>query len=957
MKLELISNIKPTFFMKFSVIFSLFFICSILYSCADKPSEVNQQESEFTLDYEKFVLDNGLEVILHQDKSDPIVAVATMVHVGSNREKPGKTGFAHFFEHMSFNDSENVPVGANRKMIPEWGGSRNGGTWSDGTVYYEVVPKDAFEKILWIDSDRLGYMINTVTKEALEREKQVVKNEKRQRVDNSPYGYTDEIIRKNLYPEGHPYSWTVIGALPDLQAATLEDVKEFYDEYYGAANASLVIAGDINISETKELVQKWFGEISSGPEVEAMEPMPVTLSETKSLYFEDNFAKLPELRMVFPTVEDYNEDMYALEVLGQLLSGSKKAPLYKKIVEEKKLAPNVGSYQSSNEIAGEFVIRVRANEGASLENVKEAVEEGFADFEANGFTDNELKRIKAELETQLYYGVATVLNKAFQLVRDNEFGGDPGFITKRAKLVQNVSREDITNVYNKYIKDKNYVMTSVVPKGNKELAVENAVEATVWQEEVTAMKANEEVAQGAEAEYEKTPSKYDRSEPEYGEAPLFTMPDIWKGSLENGMVVYGMENNELPLVSFNITIDGGHRLDSKEKAGLAAFTADLMNEGTKTKSAAELEEAIGLLGSSIRINGGLENITISGSALSRNFEETMALIEEMILEPRWDENEFNRLKKETETSLKGREANPTAISSLNFNKLVYGDDHIYGIPVNGTLETTKNFTLDDVKEFYKNISPKAATFHIVGNIDKTRVMKGLEGLSANWQGEKITPIAQTIPKEKKGGSLYFIDVPDSKQSVLYIGNLSLSATHDDATRLDFANEILGGGSSGRLFQVLRIGKGYTYGAYSRVPDRQEIAPFTISSSVRSNATLPSLEIIRDMVINYGPGFTEEDVELTKNKIIKQNTRNYESLGAKLGILENISQFNKPLDYIVEEQNTLQNMTLSDFKSIIEKYMNEGDFIYVVVGDKATQFSEVKKLGKEVIELDIYGNTI
>ena len=327
--------------MKAIVSFSIICICCALYSCAEKSSEMTEKDTEFTLDYEKFVLDNGLEVILHQDKSDPIVAVATMVHVGSNREKPGKTGFAHFFEHMSFNDSENVPVGANRKMIPEWGGSRNGGTWSDGTVYYEVVPKDAFEKILWIDSDRLGYMINTVTKEALEREKQVVKNEKRQRVDNSPYGYTDEIIRKNLYPEGHPYSWTVIGALPDLQAATLDDVKEFYNEYYGASNASLVIAGDIDIAETKELVEKWFGEIPSGPELKPIDPMPVTLSETKSLYFEDNFAKLPELRMVYPSVEDYNNDMYALEVLGQLLSGSKKAPLYRKIVEEKKLAPKL----------------------------------------------------------------------------------------------------------------------------------------------------------------------------------------------------------------------------------------------------------------------------------------------------------------------------------------------------------------------------------------------------------------------------------------------------------------------------------------------------------------------------------------------------------------------------------------------------------------------------------------
>jgi len=526
------------------ILLSVFLVSSYSYS-------QETSATDFKVAYEKFTLSNGLEVILHEDHSDPIVAVATMMHVGSSREKPGKTGFAHFFEHMSFNDSENVPVGANRKMIPEWGGSRNGGTWSDGTVYYEVVPKDAFEKILWIDSDRFGYMINTVTEAALEREKQVVKNEKRQRVDNAPYGYTDEIIRTNLYPEGHPYNWTVIGQLPDLQAATIDDVKEFYNQYYGAGNASLVIAGDIDVAETKKLVEQWFGEIPAGPEVEALAPKPVKLPETKSFYFEDSFAKLPELRMVFPTVEDYNKDMYALQVLGQLLSGSKKSALYKTVVEENKLAPNIGTYQSSSELAGEFIVRVRANANTDLDVVKSSIEKGFKKFETDGFEDNELQRIKAELETGLYQGVSTVLNKAFQLVQDNEFNGDPGYITQTAKLTNAVTREDVMRVYNKYIKDQNYLMTSVVPKGQLDLAVEGAIKAEVYIEEVKQDVASEEVGQGEEAVYEKTKSKYDRSEPKFGELPLFSAPEVWKSSLSNGMKILGIENSEVPLVQFD----------------------------------------------------------------------------------------------------------------------------------------------------------------------------------------------------------------------------------------------------------------------------------------------------------------------------------------------------------------------------------------------------------------------
>ncbi|NQY06237.1 MAG: insulinase family protein [Flavobacteriaceae bacterium] len=929
----------------------------LLISCgtSEKKQETSN-EKEFSIQYEKFTLDNGLEVVLHEDHSDPIVAVATMMHVGSNREKPGKTGFAHFFEHMSFNDSENVPVGANRKMIPEWGGSRNGGTWTDGTVYYEVVPKDAFEKILWIDSDRFGYMINTVTEAALEREKQVVKNEKRQRVDNSPYGYTDEIVRKNLYPEGHPYNWTVIGSLPDLQAATIDDVKEFYSKYYGASNATLVIAGDIDIKETKNLVEKWFGEIKKGPEVAPLSAMPVSLENSKSLYFEDNFAKLPELRMILPTVEDYHEDTYALEILGQLLSGSKKSPLYNVIVEEQKLAPNVSTRQNSNELAGEFIFRVRANEGTDLDKIKEAINEGLMRFEKKGVDENDLKRIKAQMETDLYQSIATVLGKAFQLARDNEFNGDAGYISETTKLMDAVTAEDIMRVYNTYIKDKNFVMTSVVPKGQLDLAVAKATEATVWIEEVKQNVANEEVSQGEEAQYDKTPSKHDRSEPPFGELPLFKSPEIWKGDLDNGMAVYGIENSEIPLVQFDITIPGGHLLDPKEKAGVASLLSNLLMEGTQTKTPAELEEAIGLIGAGIGMYSTNEDFHITGSCLSKNFAQTIAIIKEVLLEPRWDEKEFDRLKSALETSLKDRESNPNAIASNIFNKLLYGERHPFGVPGRGTLNSIKDISMGDLMKYYKNLSPENATFHIAGDIKKKEAIKIIETLN-DWKATSVEIPSVVINNEIPKNALFFIDFPGAKQSVLNIGKLALSANNEEANNLDFANQILGSGSSGMLFQTLRIEKGYTYGAYSRISKTNEVAPFRISSSVRANATLKSLKIIQDMVTNYGTNFSDDDVELTKNKVLKDNTRAYESLGNKIGILRQMSKYDKPESYIVDSQNELVKMTLEDYKNIIQKYLQEGDMIYVVVGDKETQFEELKKLGKNVIELDIHGNPL
>ena len=931
-------------------------ISALILLLACKNDNPEEDSTGFSIDYEKFTLDNGLEVILHEDHSDPIVAVATLMHVGSNREKPGKTGFAHFFEHMSFNDSENVPVGANRKLIPEWGGSRNGGTWDDGTIYYEVVPKDAFEKILWIDSDRFGYMINTVTEAALEREKQVVKNEKRQRVDNAPYGYTDAVIRKTLYPDGHPYDWTVIGQLPDLQAATINDVKEFYNQYYGAANASLVIAGDINVEETKKLVKQWFGEIKKGPDVAPLTPMPVTLNETKSLYFEDNFATLPEYRMVFPTVEEYNKDSYALNILGSLLSGSKKSPLYQVIVEEKKLAPNVSTYQSSSELAGEFIFRVRANAGVDLDSVNIAIADGLKRFETNGVNENELKRIKAELETSLYQGVSTVLNKAFQLVQDNEFAGDAGFIAQRAKLTNAVTAEDVMRVYNQYIKGKNYVSTSFVPKGQLDLTVVGSKQAEVWIEEVVQGVANEEVSQGEEAEYEKTPTKFDRSEPPFGELPLFKSPEVYTSSLDNGMKLYAIENNEVPLVQFDITFPGGHLTDPMDKSGVASLLSDLLMEGTATKTPADLEEAIGLLGANINFSSSNEDFRVSGSCLVKNLNETLKLVHEMLTEPRWDQKEFDRLKLALATSLKGREANPNAIASLNYAKLLYGDNHIFSIPSSGTTESTNNITMDDLKDYFNKLSPEKATIHVAGAVTGNQATESF-GVFKDLKGGDFVAPEYALPQNPVANTLYFIDVPDSKQSVLYIGKLALSSLDPDYDKLNFANEVLGSGSSGKLTQTLRIEKGYTYGAYSGLASGEEVAPFYIITSVRANATLASLEIIKNMVANYETDFTEKELEITKNKILKDNTRAYESLGAKLDILRSISKYNKPVDYIEKEQELLVNMTLNDYHNVINKYLKEEDMIYIVVGDKETQLQEVEKLGKPIVELDIHGNKL
>jgi zinc protease len=938
------------------------------YGCVDTQTPIATQsgqnqavaanKSDFNIPFEKMVLDNGLTVLLHQDNSDPIVALATVVHAGSNREKPGRTGFAHFFEHMSFNDSENVPMGANRKMIPELGGSRNGGTWNDGTIYYEVVPVDALEKLLWIDSDRFGYMINTVKEATLEREKQVVKNEKRQRVDNRAYGHTDHVIRKALYPADHPYNWTTIGDLKDLQNATLEDVRGFYQQFYVPSNATLVIAGNIDMNDIKVKVKKWFGEITAGKPPADLEPQVVTLEKDVKLYHLDNFAKLPELRLTFPTVQEYHQDAYALNALASILSDGKRAPLFTTLVKEQAVAPSVSAYQSSNEIAGTFTIRVRANAGTSLDKVHAAINKAMAKFETEGFADNDLARIKASQETDFYNNVTGVLDKALQLGIYNEFAGDPNYAGTDIANILAVSRKDVIRVYHRYIKNQPAVITSFVPKEQKSLVLSGSQQAKVI-EEVIVAGAEKTFKESASDDFVKTATKLDRSEPPLGVQPPVQIPQTWRDQTPQGIKLLGIEHNELPLVNFILRVDGGQWLDKSDKTGTANLLAQLMNEGTANKNAAQLEDAIGLLGASIEVKAGRERISISGNTLAKHFDQTMALVNEMILAPRWDEATFERLKNRQLTRIKQSQGDPAAIASNVFKQQIYGEDHLGGQVFGGTASSVSNIKLADLKSWYQhNFSPKHATLHVVGDIKQQQVSQAVAKLDAKWRGGKIKFPTFNSPKSVSKPQVYFVDIPDAKQSVIYMGKAALKGGDPMYDQLDMANNRLGRDSSSRLTQVLRIEKGYTYGARSSITRNHYTGAFIARTQVRSNVTLESLDIMKDLVSNYSATFSEQDLITTKNLISKGYARRFETLDNLLDMLVDMSAYDLPDDFITNIQHQTETTQLNIFHQTVNKYMDEQQMIYVVVGDAKTQLTRVAALGYgEPIVLDIHGQPL
>jgi len=700
--------------------------------------------------FEKYELDNGLEVVLHQDASDPIVAVALLYHVGSAREMPGRTGFAHLFEHLLFQSSENLGEGGFINAIPALGGNFNGGTSNDMTIYFESVPSDALERVLWMESDRLGFFINTVTEPRLENEKQIVKNEKRQGVDNVPYGHTASVIDSSMFPADHPYNWQVIGSLEDLQAATLDDVRQFYSDYYGPQNVTLVIAADFDSAEARAMVETYFGEIPAGAEVQPTGARPATLAGTESFYHEDNFAQMPALTMAWPTVEMFSADAYALDALSELLASGKKAPFYKVVVEEKQLAPAVSAYQDSREIAGKFQVSARAFPGTDLDELKAAFDEAFARFEADGVSDQDLDRIKAGLETSFYNGISSVLGKAFQLSQYNTFAGDPGFVTQDLENTLAVTTDDVMRVYETYIKGQDYIATSFVPQGQVDLSLADARQAEVFVEEIVAGAEAAAGDLGGMYDFEKTPSAIDRETPPVlGAAPSSSTPEVWTAELDNGMRVLGVTQDELPLIQFNIRLRGGMLLDDPAKVGVANLITDMLMEGTAHRTPEELEEAIDQLGASLNMFTSSQWITISGNTLARNYDAVMALVEEVLLEPRWDEQQFALAKERTISNIRQSAANPNAIATRAYNRLVYGDDNILANSTLGDEASVESITIDDLKAFYvANFSPRVATMHVAGDISRERVVGSLSGLAGRWAA---VPVTVPVPDFPQGG--------------------------------------------------------------------------------------------------------------------------------------------------------------------------------------------------------------
>ena len=901
-----------------------------------------EKNKEFKIPYEKYVLSNGMNVILHVDKSNPIAAVYVVYHVGSAREIQGKTGFAHLFEHLRFNESQDIPQGQWFKKLQTAGASTvNGSTNTDRTNYFEVVPKNAVEMALWMESDRMGFLLSKVNQETFVTQQNVVQNEKRQG-DNRPYSQSQYISTKLMYPASHPYGHTVIGDLEDLAAASLQDVLDFHAKYYAPSNATLIVAGDIDVAQTKKWIEKYFAEIKSAPALPPLPKMGVTLSETVRAYCEDNLANAPRLTMEFPTVEDYNKDAYALDFFGRIFARGNNSPLYKVIVEEKKLALSVSARHSSSELTGTFDISITALPNINLTDVEASVKEAFQRFEKDGFTDKDVERQKAGIEYGFYRQSASVLNKARLLGDYNIFNGSPDFMTIDFNNRMSVTKDDIWRVYNKYIKNQNYLITSIVPKGKTDLAASNSKLWVVKEEAIDDQGTKKKEI--AASKYVPIPSKIDRTkEPVKGPDPVVTLPKIWKDKTANGIPVFGITKTQLPLVEFSIILKGGMLLDNPDLIGVGSLTARLMNQGTKTKTPVELDEAMQDLGANINIMGGKESILITGSCLSSKLNETFALAKEMLYEPRWDEKEFALAKRQTIEGLKRTETSPTSIAQSVFNKLVYGTNNILFNEAAGTIKSVEKIKLDNLKNYYDlYFAPSVAKISIVGDITEDKAVSLFNGLK-DWKAKEVKiPEVSSIASSKPG--IYFVDVPNAKQSQVFVGHSGPSFISPDYYKAVVINYKLGGDFNGILNMILREKKSFTYGARSGFIGTNYVGQFLANTAVQSNSTFETTQIIRDEIKKYTEGITKEDLDQVKSTLLKSNSGKFETLQQLNEMLAPIVIYNFPFDYIKQREAIVQKMTPEEHAKLSQRLIHPDQLIYLIVGDKATQFDKLKELG-------------
>jgi len=881
--------------------------------------------------FQKFTLDNGLTLIVHEDHKAPIVAINIWYHVGSKNEKPGRTGFAHLFEHLMFNGSENYNDDYFKAVEPLGATDLNGTTNNDRTNYFQNVPKSALDTVLFLESDRMGHLLGAIDQPRLDEQRGVVQNEKRQG-DNEPYSIAEELSTKACFPAGHPYSWTVIGSLEDLDAAKLDDVKEWFKTYYGPNNAVLVIAGDVNAQEILAKVKAYFGDIPPGPPVARFDQWVAKRSGTSRQSAQD---RVPQARILkyWNVPGDVNRERVLLNVAAQVLSSGKTSRLYKRLVYDEQIATRAVAYVDTREIASLFTLEADVKKDGDPAKVERAMDEELAKLLANGPTQDELDRAKTDVLSGFIRGVERIGGfggKSDALAASMVYGGRPDAYKEELEIVRTATTAQVKEAAQKWLSDGVYVLRiDPYPTGLK--------------------------AAGAGVDRKKLA--------EGGAAPAVVWPKVEKATLANGMKVLLAERHAIPVVDFSVMLDAGYSADQGGIPGTAALAMGMLDEGTKTRTSLQISDEAQRLGANIGAGSDLDTSYVTLSSLKPNLDASLALYADIVLNPAFPDTDFKRIQKQQIAGIQREKAQPVGMALRVFPKLLYGPGHPYGLPFSGSgyEDGVAKITRDDLVKFHEAwFKPGNATMVIVGDTTMAEIKPKLEALFKDWKKGTAPTKKLSNVAGKTGTTVYIVDKPGAAQSVILAGQLVAPTANPDEIAFKTMTQVFGGSFVARLNMNLREGKHWSYGSYTFVPDARGQRPFIGYAPVQTDKTKEALvEVMKEFKGIVGATPVEgSELAMAQDGLTRTMPGEWETQRAVARSIGEMVRFGLPDDYFSTFPAKVRALKTGDLDANAKKTLTPDKMVWVVVGDRAKIEDGIKALNwGEVKHLDPDGNPI
>jgi len=903
---------------------SLFIFTAVTHTASAQPSDID-------IPFTKFTLNNGLTLVVHEDNKAPVVAVNVWYHVGSKDEKEGRTGFAHLFEHLMFNGSENYNDDWFKPFDRVGATGMNGTTNQDRTNYFQVVPKNALEMTLWLESDRMGHLLGAIDLAKLDEQRAVVKNEKRQG-ENQPYGRVFDTILQNVYPKGHPYSWGVIGSIEDLNAASVDDVHEWFKTKYGAANATIVIAGDVKAQDAKQLVEKYFGHIDAGP---AQTKQSKWVAKRTGKHVQTQYDRVPQARVykIWNIPEWGSAEADYLSLASAVLSSDKKSRLYNRLVYNERVASDISAFSFNSEIGGLFGIVASAIDPEKVDYIEQAIDEEMVAFLEKGPTKAELKRVKASTRAGFIRGLERIGGfggKSDILARSEVFGGDPSTYKKSIERFNNATAKDVIKVSNDWLSDGEYTLR-ILPYGK----------------------------------YSTSASTVDRSNgiPIAGAAPNVGFDKLERATLSNGLKVILAKRDAIPVVKMQLLVDAGFVADQGSKLGTADLTMQMLDEGTKNLDALQISSKLAELGTNISSGAGLDSSVVQMDTLKENLTPSLNLFADIVLNPTFPSDELDRLKEQQIVAISQEKSSPFGVGSRLLPALLFGEQHAYSAPFSGSgsEQSVASITVEDLKTYHQTwFKADNATLIVVGDIDLDELVPAAEkALSALPEGavpsKNITKVdAVKAPK------IYLIDRPDSEQSAIMAARLLPEYGFDQELPIQLVNEVLGASFNSRINMNLREDKGWAYGARSSIQGTQAQRPFVVRAPVQTDKTAESmLEIHKELsgIIGVNPAQADELARSLDKRTLTLPGR-WETSGAVLSDISTLVRYGLNESYWDTYVNKLRSIDLPTVNNVAKQYITPNNMTWLVIGDRSKIEQKIRdaKLG-EVIILDKEGNIL